>query len=176
MQAAFDKALVAFLRLVSPRTVINGIVVYSFGLGRSKRLLAVEKVDRALKLLERFDPIRLARLREDIAFIVILASMTASGAVNRATRACLLNGRLVLEDRAGMRTAVILVHEGTHLRLLKKGVSNEKYGVARIESICKRAEIQFLLRIPDFTNRESILANLRGQLAELSHSKNSRST
>jgi hypothetical protein len=62
--------------------------------------------------------------------------------------------------------ATILVHEATHARVTRAGVAYSKANRSRIEALCKKAELAFLLRIPAFTNRDSILARAREAIAE----------
>lgn len=117
-------------------------------------------------LIADYDPHRLCRLRSDLTALVVWPVATYRAAINSTTRTCLLNRSAVLADRAGIATATLLAHEGMHARLLRMGVSTDQSIRPRIERICKRAELHFLLYLPDFTGRERILARAEAEVAE----------
>ena len=119
--------------------------------------LSTERVfRRAEAVIERvrqYQPWRLAHIRRDIAGIVVIR-YACRAAYFPDTRACMLELTFMANEQfSDSQVAASLVHEGMHARLDRL---SEKYGVtpfaqarARHERICRRAELDFGLAVPD---------------------------
>lgn len=152
------------LLLFSPRVPSERIPVYAPMSSSAMRLSIARKVEAALSLIEDHDPACYARLKRDLAAIVLWPAAPFAGALNSATRICLLSRSMVEEDRAGLATAVVLVHEAMHARLLRMRARKDARRLRQIERICKRAELQFLLSIPDFTDRDTAIRRAEAEI------------
>jgi hypothetical protein len=151
----------------SPARDIAGISVHVAFCPPGEREILFQKVEAALNLIAQYDPHRLHRLRSDLTAIVVWPVATYRAAINSTTRTCLLNRRALLADRGGIATATLLAHEGMHARLLQMGFPTDQNIRPRLERICKRAELHFLLHLPDFTGRERILARAEEEVVEV---------
>jgi hypothetical protein len=108
------------------------------------------KLRAALALLAEYAPHRLARLRRDVSRIWV--AFTANlGEYHHRIGLCVLNPRPIA-DGEGLppeRIAALLVHEGTHARLFRRGLRHsDAASYARHERACVRAEVALLERLP----------------------------
>jgi hypothetical protein len=153
------------MRMAASRAAIDGIPVY-LALPRTHHDLYLARLSDALRLLARFDPLRLARLKADLAGIGVWPLGTAAGAFFPETGLCVVDRSVFARGAGALAVATILVHEATHARVARAGVAYSKPHRSRIEALCKEAELAFLLRVPAFTNRDIILARAREAIGE----------
>ena len=119
--------------------------------------LSTERVfRRAEAVIERvrqYQPWRLAHIRRDIAGIVVIR-YACRAAYCPDTRACMLELTFMANEQfSDSQVAASLVHEGMHARLdrltARFGVTPFAAARARHERICRRAELDFGLAVPD---------------------------
>ena len=119
--------------------------------------LSTERVfRRAEAVIERvrqYQPWRLAHIRRDIAGIVVIR-YACRAAYFPDTRACMLELTFMANEQfSDSQVAASLVHEGMHARLdrltARFGVTPFAAARARHERICRRAELDFGLAVPD---------------------------
>jgi hypothetical protein len=159
-----DRLFVFVVRSLAPTTIIEGMQVYAVA-SKAERDIAFERIAAAVSLIARYDGRRWERFLSDVPGVILWPSQTGTGgALNSTTRYCLLNLQVVLADRAGLATASVLAHEGMHARLLRRGVKHSRRVLPRIESVCKRAELHCLARLPEFTNKRSVLERIEREM------------
>ena len=112
-----------------------------------------ERAEAVIARVERYQPWRLAHIRRDLRGILV-KRYACRGAYFVGERVCLLELTFMANPQfSDSQVAACLIHEGMHARLDRL---SEKYGVmpfaqarARHERICRRAELDFGLAVPD---------------------------
>ena len=113
----------------------------------------LRRADSVLALVERYQPWRLRHLQRDLAMILV-KRFACRGAYFPDLRACLLELTFMVNPSfSDAQVAATLIHEGMHARLDRFcehfGVSPYPHGRARHERICRRAELEWGLAVPD---------------------------
>jgi len=111
------------------------------------------RAEAVIERVRQYQPWRLAHIRRDIAGIVVIR-YACRAAYFPDTRLCMLELTFMANEQfSDSQVAASFVHEGMHARLDRLA---EKYGVtpfaqarARHERICRRAELDFGLAVPD---------------------------
>jgi hypothetical protein len=111
------------------------------------------RADAVIGLVERYQPWRVRHLRRDLA-MVLVKRFACRGAYFPDIRACLLELTFMVNPSfSDAQVAATLVHEGMHARLdwfcEHFGVSPFPDRRARHERICRRAELEWGLAVPD---------------------------
>ncbi|PYP77571.1 MAG: hypothetical protein DMD35_14595 [Gemmatimonadetes bacterium] len=134
--------------------VIQGIVVEVLN---TREDVSTERVFRraeaVIARVQQYQPWRLAHIQRDIAGIIVVR-YACRAAYFPETRQCMLELTFMANEQfSDSQVAASFVHEGMHARLDRLA---EKYGVtpfsharARHERICRRAELDFGLAVPD---------------------------
>src|SRR5688500_14518077 len=108
-----------------------------------------ERLDGALGVIERYQPHRLRRFRHDVAGIVV-KRFACRAAFFGDTRECLIELTFAGEGKfSDAQVAASIVHEGVHARLLTMGLSGQPGCEAREERLCRKAELELGLSVPD---------------------------
>ncbi|MFN2563718.1 MAG: hypothetical protein ABR499_01735 [Gemmatimonadaceae bacterium] len=115
--------------------------------------LVLRRADAVLALVERYQPWRVRHLRRDLAMILV-KRFACRGAYFPDLRACLLELTFMVNPSfSDAQVAATLVHEGMHARLDRFcehfGVPPFPHQRARHERICRRAELEWGLAVPD---------------------------
>jgi hypothetical protein len=113
----------------------------------------LRRTDAVIGLVERYQPWRVRHLRRDLARILV-QRFACRGAYFPDERTCLLELTFMVNPAfTDAQVAATLVHEGMHARLDR---FCERFGVppfphrrARHERICRRAELEWGLAVPD---------------------------
>ena len=113
----------------------------------------LRRADAVIGLVERYQPWRVRHLRRDLARILV-QRFACRGAYFPNERTCLLELTFMVNPAfTDAQVAATLVHEGMHARLDR---FCERFGVppfphrrARHERICRRAELEWGLAVPD---------------------------
>jgi hypothetical protein len=110
---------------------------------------ALDRLDRALELIERYAPERFARLREDLTAILV-RRYPCRGAYLPHLGVCLTELTFLLHpDISPAQVGASIVHEAMHARL---GAAGQRTGsqaaAAEEERACRQAEIEFGLAVP----------------------------
>jgi hypothetical protein len=111
------------------------------------------RADAVLALVERYQPWRLNHMRRDLATILV-KRFACRGAYFPDLRACLLELTFMVNPSfSDTQVAATLLHEGMHARLDRFcdyfGVPPFPHQRARHERICRRAELEWGLAVPD---------------------------
>ncbi len=108
-----------------------------------------ERLDGALAVIERYQPHRLRRFRRDVAGIVV-KRFPCRAAFFGDTRLCLIELTFAGGGQfSDAQVAASIVHEGVHARLLTMGLSGHPGCEAREERLCRQAELELGLAVPD---------------------------
>jgi len=106
------------------------------------------RLDEALALIERYQPWRLAHLRRDLDAIHVVR-FPCRGAWIPDQGACVAELTfLARRDISAAPVASSIIHEGIHARVDRMGVSRYARDRAREERLCRRAELEFGLSLP----------------------------
>ena len=111
------------------------------------------RAEAVIARVRQYQPWRLAHIRRDIAGIVVMR-YACRAAYFPEQRLCMLELTFMANEQfSDSQVAASFVHEGMHARLDRLAV---KYGVtpfaearARHERICRQAELDFGLAVPD---------------------------
>jgi hypothetical protein len=109
----------------------------------------LRRLDGALELIERYQPWRFRRLRNDFAQILV-QRYPCRAAYDPRSRTCLIE--LTFLNNPSFSEAQIassIVHEAMHARLDRMGVRVREEQKSREERLCRRAEIEFGLAVPN---------------------------
>jgi len=108
-----------------------------------------QKLDGALGVIERYQPHRLRRFRRDVSGIIV-KRFACRAAFFGDTRQCLIELTFAGEGKfSDAQVAASIVHEGVHARLLTMGLSGHPGCQAREERLCRKAELDLGLAVPD---------------------------
>src|SRR5262249_29047807 len=118
------------------------------------------RVESALALIRQHSPLDYARIMRELERIWVHLALYGVGEYRHSLKACVLDERFVA-DRATTREQIAstIVHEATHARLERYGITYKEELRTRIEAICFRRELAFAVRLPDS-------AGLRQELAQ----------
>lgn len=104
----------------------------------------LNRVSESLRVILEHDPRRFNRLRGDVARLVV---RNAPGTQHWfLSNTCVLELRKVL-NKSPATTALSIVHEATHARLVRAGILPVRRLHSRIEVRCLREERSFTLRL-----------------------------
>lgn len=149
-------------RLARPRTPIAERMM--LWLSRGKRIgrlwigtyfqanaeTVMGRLEAAIDLIRRNDPIRYARIERDLDRIWVKLLPGALGHFDASLRACCLDERFVFADTTTpQHIASVIVHEATHARLWSSGIAYDEEIRERVERICLRREQAFSRRLAD---------------------------
>ena len=111
------------------------------------------RAEAVIERVRQYQPWRLAHIRRDIAGIVVMR-YACRAAYFPDQRVCMLELTFMANEQfSDSQVAASFVHEGMHARLdrlsAKYGVTPFSEARARHERICRRAELDFGLAVPD---------------------------
>lgn len=107
-------------------------------------------MEEALQLIKRHDTLNYSRITRNLDRIWVHLLPSAQAQYDRSLNACALDERYVLNETMTLeRIASTIVHEATHARLEGWGIQYLEAMRIRIESICLRRELNFLVKLPD---------------------------
>jgi len=109
----------------------------------------VQRLAEALDLISSYAPRRYRRLRTDLAGFVV-ERFACRGAFFPASRECLVELTFTVNPQVSLpEIAASIVHEATHARVSRWCGTLPPECRAREERLCRRAELDFGLRLPD---------------------------
>jgi hypothetical protein len=109
----------------------------------------VHRLTAALDLIATYAPGRYGRLRRDFAGFVV-QRFACRGAFFPESRECLVELTFTVNPRHGLpEIAASIVHEATHARVARMCRTRTPEMHAREERLCRRAELEFGLAVPD---------------------------
>lgn len=107
------------------------------------------RLGRALDLIATYAPPRFRRMQQDLAGIVV-RRFACRGAFFPQERECLVELTFAVNPRHSLaEIAASMVHEATHARLAAMCGPLPQHHRAREERMCRKAELEFGLAIPD---------------------------
>lgn len=108
------------------------------------------RVEEALRLIKDHDPLHYARITGNLERIWVDLLPDARASYAPRLNACKLDERFVLlETTTPQQIASCIVHEATHARLERWGISYaDEKARSRIEAICLRRELNFVGKLP----------------------------
>jgi len=105
---------------------------------------ALQRVEAALQLIERFAPLHYRRVKSSLSRIWVQLVPHGAGCYLHSLNACMLDERVVASETTTLEwIASAIVHEATHARLEKRGIHYDQAVRRRIERICARRELDF---------------------------------
>jgi hypothetical protein len=110
-----------------------------------------QRMQEALDLLATYAPHFLRRMQHDLDLIWVRRHPMTRASYDGRLRACILDLPFFVANPefTPAQVAASIVHEATHARLARAGVSYHEYRRDRVERICRKAELKFGKRIPD---------------------------
>jgi hypothetical protein len=127
---------------ISKSRVIDGLWI---GGSQSDPELALQRVEAALRLIERCAPLHYRRIKNSLTRIWVRLVPHAAGCYLHSLNACLLDERVVASETTTVEwIASAIVHEATHARLEKWGIRYNEAVRLRVERICIRRELDFV--------------------------------
>jgi hypothetical protein len=145
-----DAVAAAKERLMTESRTIRGVPVTVMNTRPDIETARVfERLDGALGVIERYQPHRLRRFRHDVNGIIV-KRFACRAAFFGDTRQCLIELTFAGEGHfSDAQVAASIVHEGVHARLLTMGLSGRPECHAREERLCRKAELELGLAVPD---------------------------
>lgn len=139
---------------------IDGLWVGCFDKKLSASALC--RVEEALQLIKRHDPIRYRRVVSDLDRIWINLLPGPLGQYREELKLCELDERYVLaKDTTPELVASVIVHEATHARLKRCGIGYDEPLQSRVEAVCFRRELAFSSKLPNgFSAHERAISYL----------------
>ncbi|MDF0582216.1 hypothetical protein [Bradyrhizobium yuanmingense] len=105
---------------------------------------ALQRVEAALRLIERSAPLHYQRVKKSLSRIWVQLVPHGAGCYQHSLNACLLDPRVVASETTTIEwIASAIVHEATHARLKNWGIRYDEAARPRIERICARRELDF---------------------------------
>jgi hypothetical protein len=148
-----------FSMRISPHRVVDGLWIGV--LGNRSDLPLIDRVEDALRLIERTHPVRYRQVRRDVRRIWIVHQFGALGSFLPEQSRCDLDHPFV-RTASPEEIAATIVHEATHGHpcLRKLGYPEELRH--RIERICGQRELEFARLLP---GAEELCAEIERSLA-----------
>ncbi len=121
--------------------LVDGIWVGSF---RSDAKPAIQRIEDALRLIERNAPLHYRRVKNNLTRIWVNLVPHGAGCYLHSLNACVLDERAVASQTATVEwIASAIVREATHARLEKLGIRYDEAVRNRIERVCALRELNF---------------------------------
>jgi hypothetical protein len=138
---------------------IDGLWVGAF---TNRDEAALQRVEEALQLMEQRSPLHYSRVVRNLDRIWINTLPDARAQYSCRLNTCELDERLVMQEETTPELiASAIVHETTHARLERWGVTYDEAKRHRIEAICLRRELNF---VSELTGSEVMQEELRRSL------------
>ncbi len=126
---------------LSTSRMVDGLWI---GSAQSDSEPALQRVEAALRLIQRFAPLHYQRVKNHLSRIWVQLVPHGAGCYLHSFNACLLDERVVTSETTTVEwIASAIVHEATHARLEKRGIRYNEAVRLRIERICVRRELDF---------------------------------
>jgi hypothetical protein len=126
---------------------IDGLWV---GTTEDKPQPGLRRVEDALQLIKHLSPLHYSRVIHNLERVWVRLLTIADACYSEPLGACTLDQRFVLQETTTLEEiASTIVHEATHARLERWGISYDEKARARIEAICLRRELNFIANLPD---------------------------
>jgi hypothetical protein len=141
--------LLRLLAWTSPKHASHGLPVWTPVARDEDRPLIYRRLDEALSLLKAGAPGRYERVRHSLKGFLILGVDTIRASYDQGTGVCRLREKFMLApDTTAAAVACVIVHEATHGRLFKLGISYDEPIRYRVELVCIKAALLAAQRLP----------------------------
>jgi hypothetical protein len=135
---------------------IDGLWVGTF---ESEPQLGLRRVGDALELIKRYNSLHYSRVIHNLDRVWVNVLPDAAACYQRSLNACVFDERFVRAETTTLeQIATSIIHEATHARLERWGVSYEEKLRPRIEAICLRRELAFAASLPDSAQLQEDIA------------------
>jgi hypothetical protein len=142
-----DRKLAAIDRLsfwLSTSRTVDGLWV-----GATQSESSLRCVEDALQLIKHHDSLHYSRVTHNLERIWVDLIPGYRAWYDRSLGACVLDERFVLLETTTLEElASTIVHEATHARLERWGISYDEKERSRIEAVCLRRELHFIAKLP----------------------------
>jgi hypothetical protein len=126
---------------------VDGLWVGSFE--SNKPRVGLRRVEDALQLIKHHDSLHYARVIHNLERVWVNLLPYAFAHYDLSLKACVLDERFVLRETTTLEEiASSIIHEATHARLERCGISYNENDRSRIEAVCLRRELNFIARLP----------------------------
>ena len=147
------------------RTSIMGISVGLCGLSREEGNRALTAMDRALRLLEKYNPRQFRHTVRSLKRVLIVTVPGPSAMVFPGFNWCVLRWLPAGTDKqVVLHLCQRLVHETTHVRLFNLRFGYDPLERLRIERVCIKVALACVRRLPDSNESTRELENLLERL------------
>ena len=140
--AICSKIAFAYVRRVSDVSSESGVEI--FVKVKPTTSLAVERIIASHRFIEVADPLRFARMHQDLRRIYVFRH--ANPHYDSLQRACVISVASA-ETWSLQGLALVFVHEAIHARIAGHGIRYNEANAERIERICANESIAFAQRI-----------------------------
>jgi hypothetical protein len=106
----------------------------------------LDRVEGALHLIRDCDPLNYSRVLKYLDRIWVRLIPSAQAHYERQLNACVFDERFVLSETAE-EIASTIIHEATHARLERWGITYDEKIRRRIEAICIRRQLDFVSKL-----------------------------
>jgi hypothetical protein len=129
---------------------VDGLWVGAWEETKATGEAALCRVKEALLLIKCNDRLRYDRLIRDLERVWVRVLPGNLGSFIESLNVCVLDSRFVLAETSSLEAiASTIVHEATHARLSRCGISYEQRLRARVEAVCFRRELAFAAKLPN---------------------------
>jgi hypothetical protein len=109
----------------------------------------LRRVEDALRLIKHRDSLHYSRVIQNLERVWVHLVPGYRACYNGSLRACVLDTRFVLLETTTLEEiACSIVHEASHAKLERWGITYEEKERSRIEAVCLRRELNFLAKLP----------------------------
>jgi hypothetical protein len=137
----------------------HGVRVWVMSSSEAVRQVAQSKVFAGLDILAETSPKQLERIPILMLGVTVRPLSNRVAEWNAMFAVCQLDEHYVADSSATpVAIATVVIHELTHARLDRAGISVTGTNRGRMERICRLAERNFLLRLPSSAERTRLLA------------------
>ena len=134
---------------------VDGIWIGSYW-GSPKHLARVEQ---ALLLVKQHSPVHYSCIINNLERIWIFGLTHIGAEYNHSLKACVFDYRFLADPKTSTKLiASVIVHEATHARLERCGITYDEDRRVRIEAICLRREWALAARLPDSAELQQLIS------------------
>jgi hypothetical protein len=140
---------------ISTSRRVDGIWIGSYW-GSPKHLARVEQ---ALLLVKQHSPVHYSCIINNLERIWIFGLTHIGAKYNHSLKACVFDVRFLADPKTSTKViASVIVHEATHARLERCGITYDEDRRLRIEAICLRRELALAARLPDSAELHQLIS------------------
>jgi hypothetical protein len=116
----------------------------------SKPQPGLRRIEDALRLIKHHNSLHYSRVIHNLERVWLRMLPSYRACYDGSLRACVLDKRFVLLETTTLEEiACAIVHETTHAKLERWGISYDANARSRIEAVCLRRELNFIAKLAD---------------------------